>query len=142
MTPSSPGTVDLPEGEACPRTEGREQFRPASRILRRADYLETYARGRKSVGRYFVVFQRGNASSKNRLGITVTRKSGGSVTRNRIRRQVRELFRRSSWVAPAGPGRGSDFVVNVREGAVDASFEEMKNDLIRLLERVAPRRTP
>ena len=62
--------------------------------LRRADFLRVTGRGRRIQTRYFLLFrlERGDGAAA-RLGITVTRKIGNAVRRNRIKRLVREWFR-------------------------------------------------
>ncbi len=63
--------------------------------LRRPDFLLATRRGRRIVTRYFLVFQlERKDAGETRLGITVTRKVGHAVRRNRIKRLVREWFRK------------------------------------------------
>jgi len=69
------------------------------RLKQRREFLRVQRGGRKHHLRHFMVFaarraetERGE-SSPTRLGITVTRKVGNAVVRNRIKRLVREVFR-------------------------------------------------
>jgi ribonuclease P protein component len=64
--------------------------------MRRADFVRASQRGRKLVTRYFLVLvhDRGDGG-RTRLGVTVTRKVGKAVRRNRIKRLVREWFQHS-----------------------------------------------
>jgi ribonuclease P protein component len=64
------------------------------RRLRRADFQRVTGAGSKFTARYFQVFvhDRGDGGA-TRLGITVTRRVGNAVRRNRIKRLVREWFR-------------------------------------------------
>lgn len=64
------------------------------RSLRQADFRRVTSEGRRSETAYFLVFclERGDGGAA-RLGITVTRRVGGAVRRNRIKRLVREWFR-------------------------------------------------
>ena len=66
-----------------------------------------------------------------RLGVTVTKKVGNSVVRNRIKRWVREGFRLVSSRLP----RGLDLVVVAKHNAAGASFAEICSDLDRLVRR-------
>ncbi len=62
--------------------------------LRRADFHRVTSDGRRLQTRYFLVFRLGRSDEwPARLGITVTRKVGNAVRRNRIKRLVREWFR-------------------------------------------------
>lgn len=112
-----------------------EDFPRSVRLRRRAEFKEAYAVGRKLHGEAVVVFIRwgteGSARAP-RFGITVTRRAGGAVVRNRLKRQVRDVLRRF-------PGRsaldGADVVVNVRDGARGTPYRVLKADLDRLLSR-------
>ena len=79
-----------------------------------------------------MLFVSPGVGSGPRLGITVTRKAGGAVVRNRLRRRVREAFRRAA--GTLGP---LDFVVNVSPRSAGAPYEELRNELDRLLTRAA-----
>jgi ribonuclease P protein component len=121
--PSGPGRDAL-------ATRGGESFGRGRRVLRRADYLETYSSGRRFVGRWLVFFVRPAAGPCTRLGVTITKKTGSAVVRNRLRRKLRELFRRHS-----GLGAVVDVVVNVRAGAEKTSFTDLSRDFDKLVAR-------
>lgn len=76
-------------------------------------------------GSYFVVFGRRGETEASRLGITATRKVGPAADRNRIKRVVREIFRRS---VPNQPP--IDIVVNVRGAALTTPFERLHAELL------------
>ncbi len=96
--------------------------------------MEVYENGRRLRGRFFVLFASPAHGDGSRLGITVTRKVGSAAVRNRLRRRVREIFRRS---AAAGAVPGWNLVVNVSPGAAGASFPEIRMELESLLVRAA-----
>jgi ribonuclease P protein component len=62
--------------------------------MRRNDYLTSTREGVRRPTKFFIafIFDRGDGG-RSRLGITVTRKVGGAVRRNRIKRLAREWFR-------------------------------------------------
>jgi ribonuclease P protein component len=89
------------------------------RLTRSADFDVVYRRGRSRSSRHLVVYVfagAGAASDEARLGITVPRKVGNAVVRNRLKRQLREAM------AALGPdaARGSDVVVVARTGLDEA----------------------
>jgi len=89
------------------------------RLTRSADFDAVYRRGRSRSSRHLVVYvfaASGKAPEDARLGITVPRKVGGAVVRNRLKRQLREA------VAELGPDalRGADVVVVARPGLDEA----------------------
>jgi ribonuclease P protein component len=83
--------------------------------LRRADFLRATRQGRRFATEYFLLYRFDRKDSgPTRLGITVTRKLGNAVRRNRIKRLVREWYRHKQ--ARPGALAGCDLVVIARSG--------------------------
>lgn len=78
------------------------------------------------MGESFVLLGRPNALGVSRLGLTVSRKCGGAVTRNRIKRMLREVFRRHR--ATLTPDL--DLVANVRPSAQAKSVRELEDEFL------------
>jgi len=117
-----------------PRPARRSQrFRPADKVLRSTDFERIYREGRRQTGPSFALFGIRTELGRSRLGITVTRKFGGAVLRNRSKRIVREIFRRNRDAF----GVSCDFVVNVRSGALKRPYGELERELTALAERLA-----
>jgi len=106
--------ADRGPGERFPRTD---------RILSRADFLRTQRDGRRVHTRHFLIMVR--CEGRQRLGITVTRKTAGSVGRNRIRRLAREVFRRNRALFPAG----CELVLLARAGADQLDYATLQVEL-------------
>ncbi len=124
-------------GAETPRETGSagSEGNPRGRRLRkRREFLRIYDTGTRLSGRLLVLFVCPGGGTGPRLGITVTRKAGGAVVRNRLRRRVREAFRRAA-AARALPRL--DFVVNVSPRAAGATYEELRGETERLLARAA-----
>ncbi|MDM8540979.1 ribonuclease P protein component [Desulfococcaceae bacterium HSG7] len=68
-------------------------FTKANRILKRTEYIALSRKGKKIHTHYFLAVYQTGTTHQNRLGITVTKKVGNAVTRNQIKRYVREFFR-------------------------------------------------
>jgi len=73
-----------------------------------------------------------NAHDHDRFGISTGRRLGGAVRRNRVRRRFRAILRQHS----DDRGHGWDILIVARPAAVDASFEELRTALERLLSLV------
>ena len=125
MHPRANTASRRPKGEAFPR---------ACRVGARRDFRAAYEHGAKHYGRLVVVFARRRDRGGPRLGLTATRKAGGAVVRNRIRRRVREIFRR--WAATA-PEVNVDLIVNISEQATRSSFVALSSEVTALLARAA-----
>ena len=68
-------------------------FRKADRILKRREFLELSKYGRRIQNEHFIAYFSPGQCNRSRLGVTVTKKVGKAVTRNKIKRFVREFFR-------------------------------------------------
>ena len=68
-------------------------FPKTVRILKRYEFLEFYASGKAVHSPGFILVYKRGLSGGSRIGITVSRKVGHAVVRNRIKRRVREYYR-------------------------------------------------
>ncbi|WP_439543191.1 ribonuclease P protein component [Hyphomicrobium sp.] len=73
------------------------------------------------------------AANAPRFGFTVTKKLGGAVVRNRIRRRLKAVV---GLVAPDLARADHDYVLVARLAALDRAFADLKKDLERALQRV------
>ncbi|MCK5862473.1 MAG: ribonuclease P protein component [Candidatus Hydrogenedentes bacterium] len=64
-----------------------------ARITEKSEYQRVFSRGEKLWGRLFVCYVLVEATTECRMGPVVSRKVGGAVIRNRVKRHVREFFR-------------------------------------------------
>jgi len=94
-------------------TRGREKFPKSARLRKRPEFISLSRTGKKVHSPNFIVISKRNERGESRLGITVSSKVGNALVRNRIKRVVREFFRRRrhDWLPP------SDIVVIARKGA-------------------------
>lgn len=109
-----------------------------ARVTRSGDFDAVYRRGKSAAGRHLVVyaFNRGEGDPP-RLGLSVGKRVGGAVERNRVKRVLREEFARvQEKLAP-----GVDYVVIARPGAAEYIEERGSQALGERLEELAERAT-
>jgi len=115
-----------------------EAFPATVRLKTRSEFLEVQKNGRRLQTDKFLVLALPRPGRPTRLGITVSRKVCGAVGRNRIKRRLREAFRR-------GRARWSDgweIVIVARRECVGATYAEIATALGRALGRLPPPRRP
>lgn len=111
------------------------------RVSRRWEFLRAQRTGRKLHTRHFLVFvlvrndgadSEGESRGVARLGITVTRKVAKAVGRNRIKRLVREAYRRERTELPDG----IDLVWVAKRDASTASFTDVSEQMREIVARL------
>jgi len=102
-------------------------------LTKRADYLAANA-GTRNARAGFVLLTRPNGGQGIRYGITVTKKIGNAVVRNRMKRRFRELLRAA---LPTQGLADHDHVLIGRAGGVERDFHTMAEELSQALARAA-----
>ncbi|NWG12320.1 MAG: ribonuclease P protein component [Acidobacteria bacterium] len=110
-----------------------ERFPRRLRILGTSDYRAIYEDGQKVASRRFVLFVRRNRLGHLRLGITVSRRIGKAVVRNRIKRLLREVFRRAQAEIPDS----FDLVVNATQGCAGARYDSLHAEFLAAVQKAA-----
>ena len=115
----------------------RARWERAARLVRKADFEAVYhckdRADRRGGGRLkspqFVVFYCAHSGERSRFGISVKKALGGAVVRNRIRRRIREILRRSCLEIPSG----WDMVIHPRRSVASSEFAALQTELVGLL---------
>lgn len=118
------------------------RFRKAERLQRRDEFRAVFDRRWSRGGKYIVLYGLPNDLSYNRLGLSVGRRFGNAVARNRFKRRCREVFRLTKDRQP----KGWDFIIVPRlakkQGKSPSpqpqpTFHELHDDFLTLSRRLA-----
>jgi ribonuclease P protein component len=109
------------------------RFPKAQRLTRPVEFLRVKAEGKSQRGAALIVAVLDTSSaSKSRVGFVTSKRVGGAVVRNRIRRRLREIVRRHPEAVPGGIW----MVVIARPAAARARSAVLEDEWLRLTSRV------
>ena len=97
-------------------------------LKKNKEFLEVYQKGDSFANKYLVMYVLKNNTIKNRLGISISKKVGNSVKRNRLRRLIKENYRLSEEKYQ----KGLDIVVVARISSRDIGYKEVGSALLHL----------
>ncbi|MFO0839429.1 MAG: ribonuclease P protein component [Phycisphaerae bacterium] len=132
--PASPSSDPPAPRRGAPRL----RFPRAARLSRKADFERALSEGARGGDDRMRFWMRRNDSPVTRLGIMVTRRCGGAVQRNRLKRVIREAFRLCRAEMPGG----FDLVCSPRPGMIldlPHAMESLRSAVARLSDRAAAR---
>ena len=111
-----------------------EELTRARRLRRRAEFLAVQRSGRRVHTKHFIVAVRARPTPEEptRLGVTVTKRVAKAVGRNRVKRLVREVFRRNGHYFPSA----CDVVIIAKSGAPLLGYDDVADELSRIRRRL------
>lgn len=96
------------------------------------EFHAVYKRGRSVVTKYIVMYYLKNDLNENRIGISVSKKVGNAVVRNRVKRLIKETFR----LKVDSIGLGYDIVIVARVRMNHATFKDTSREMNRVLKEL------
>ena len=109
----------------------RFRLLPQSRLQKKADFDRVYSRGQRAGDRHLLVFAAPNDGGRTRFGVSVSKKHGGAVKRNRLKRLLREAFRLLQHDLPSG----LDLILIPRQQS-DSGLDDLRESLLQLTQKL------
>lgn len=110
-----------------------ERFPKSVRLRKRREFLGVQSRGEKISVDCLLALVLRNGLPQSRLGLTVSSKVGNAVVRNRLRRQLRELYRKRRGSLP----KGLDVVLIAKASAANAPAEVLRRSFDAIASRLS-----
>ena len=111
---------------------------PLRSLTKRRDFDFVFKKGASLASKSLVIYARPNELNFSRLGLSVSRKIGKAVTRNRIKRLLREVMRKMSGDIPLH----CDFVFVARKLSADSGLDDFMMDIKRSFSRLIREKNP
>lgn len=104
----------------------------AERIKKAQEFDYLIKKGNFQKNNYFVIYYKNKKSINSRFGIAVGTKLGNAVTRNKLKRQIREIIKEIKNKFQ----KDQDYIIMIRKESLNLNYQEKKENLISLLNRV------
>lgn len=102
------------------------------KLRKNKDFQTVYQKGKSTANRQFVVYVLKRSNQEySRMGLSVSKKMGNAVTRNRIRRYIKEAITMMEDKLQLG----NDYIIISRKASVDMDFHQVKSSLQHVLKR-------
>lgn len=101
-------------------------------LKKNIDFQRVYAKKRVNGNRHLTVFYKKNNLPNKRVGFTITKKVGNAVTRNKIKRRLREIYRANFDVLKDG----YDYVFVVKKSVPSISYKELESSFVHLAKKI------
>ena len=110
-------------------------FSKSERLTKTTEYETVFRKGRKLIGRYVALHYIYNGEDRKRVGVTVSKRvDKKAVTRNRLKRIFREIYRTNKGAFPDG----CDFVLRALPKSRSADSGELRYEILSLAENIRP----
>lgn len=99
------------------------------RLRKNMEFKKVYSGGKNYWNRNLILYIRKNKLDESRYGITITKKIGNAVVRNKIRRRIKEVYRLNLYRIK----NGYDLIFIPKKNVVDLPYKELESAVIHIL---------
>lgn len=110
---------------------GKYSLRKSEHLRKNSDFRRVYSKGKSCADHFIVLFVLSNDLEGNRIGLSVSKKIGKAVKRNRVKRLFREVYRLNKDKII----QGIDLIFLARKDVVKLDFSKMEKSILRLYKR-------
>ena len=107
-------------------------FNETERLRKDSDFRRVYKHGKSFANRYLVMYIMRNNLEYNRVGISVSKKVGNAINRNKIRRRIKESYRLN---IDANVKYGYDIVFIARVAIKEADYKDIEKSMTHLIRK-------
>ena len=100
-------------------------------LKKNSDFQRVYHNGCSYANRLLVMYVMKNHTNENRIGISVSKKLGNAVFRNKYKRKLRSIIDNYRKIY----NNGEDYIIILRRGGVEKSFQDLERDFLNLMKR-------
>ncbi len=119
-----------------PGASGGQRFPSSARITKTAEIRRLFRRGKRKKTSHLDVFHADSPVSHSRLGLVVPKHGRDIVERNRLKRRLREIGRREILPLLRREDIREDVLVRARREAYEADFQELREELVEVMESI------
>ena len=99
------------------------------------EYTEIINNGKNIKSKYFSIYYSAN-NEKNRYGISIPKKTGKAVVRNKIKRRVKNIIDNNK----NSMQTSYDYVIIIRKGILELTYQKMEEELLKLISKIGDKK--
>lgn len=107
-------------------------FKNTKGLKKDSDFRKVYKHGKSFANRYLVMYILENKSGSSRIGISVSKKVGNAITRNKLRRRIKECYRLD---IDENVKEGFDIVFIARVSSKDSEYKDIEKSIKHLAKK-------
>lgn len=101
-------------------------------IKSKLEYTDIIKKCKYLKNNYFIIYYRKNNKNINRYGISVPKKTGKAVIRNKIKRRLKNIIDNNEFNIQ----KSYDYVIIIRKRLIELNYQEMENSFINLIKKI------